>query len=172
MDKQGKINQLRDIADIMEENDYICYAVDLRQIIDKLQIEVNPIQDIVKLNEKRYGLTFNPEKAVDKLKEELQEFKDAKLNNDSKEMVDALNDIIVIAIGEIRKAGYNPECTLNEVVKEISSRKQDPAQKHRWERLFKKQPGEKWLKDKNQDPESLYKADFSRCKIGNNNEDN
>jgi len=127
--------------------------------------ELNPIQDIVKLNEKRYGLTFNPEKAVEKLEEELQEFKDAIKNNDIHEMVDALTDIRVIAIGETRKMIYDPECTLNETVKEITSRKQDPAQKHRWERLFKKQPGEKWLKDKNQSKTELYKADFSKCKL-------
>jgi len=172
MEKQEMINKLRDIADSMEENDYLCHSENLKQIADELQVTPNPIQDIVELNEKRYGLIFNSEKAIEKLEEELQEFKDAVKDNNEHEMLDALTDIRVIAIGEIRKMGYDPECTLNETVKEISSRKQDPAQKHRWERLFKKQPGEKWLKDKNQSPDTLYKADFNKCKIGNTNENN
>jgi len=124
----------------------------------------DPIDKIVKLNEERYGLTFNPEKAIEKLEEELQEFKDAVKNNDIHEMIDALTDLRVIAIGEIRKAGYNPKCTLQETVKEISSRKQDPAQAERWAK-GEKEDGEKWLKDKSQDKSELYKADFEKCKI-------
>jgi len=165
MNKQEMINTLRDIADSMEENDYLCHSKDLRKIADKLQKEPNPIQDIVELNEERYGLAFNSEKAYNKLNEELEEFKDGMKNNNKTEMLDALADVIVIATGEIRKMGYNPILVLNETVKEISSRKQDPAQKHRWERLFKKQLGEKWLKDKNQSPDTLYKADFNKCKV-------
>jgi len=173
MNRQETINKLRDLADYNEEETgNVNVAELLREIADDLQVTPNPIQDIVKLNEERYGLTFEPYNEYKKLKEEYNEFLEAIFNDDIHEMIDALNDIIVVAIGAIRKIGHNPECTLNEVVKEISSRKQDPAQKHRWERLFKKQPGEKWLKDKWQDPESLYKADFSKCKIENNNEDN
>jgi hypothetical protein len=45
---------------------------------------------------------------------------------------------------------------MKEVVKEISSRRGsiNPETK-------------KWEKDKNQPKEELYKADFSKCKIGN-----
>jgi len=164
MNKQEMINQLRDIADTMEENDYVCNAVDLRQIADSLQTKPDPIRDIVKLNEERYGLSFNPTQAYNKLHEELEEFKEADLNNDNTEMLDALADIIVIAVGEVRKMGYNPKCTLNEVVKEISSRQQDPIQKDRWLNALK-QPGEKWLKDKSQDKSKLYKADFNKARI-------
>jgi len=172
MNRQEMINKLRDLADYNEEEaSNVNDAKLLREIADKLQVAINPIQDIVKLNEKRYGLDFNPEKAIEKLEEELQEFKDAVKDNNEYEMLDALTDIRVIAIGEIRKMGYDPECTLNETVKEISSRKQDVIQEIRWKEGDKK-PGEKWLKDKWQDSESLYKADFNKCKIGNNNEDN
>jgi hypothetical protein len=79
-------------------------------------------------------------------------------------MIDALTDLRVIAIGEIRKAGYNPKYTLNETVKEISSRKQDPEQAKKWTN-GEKEPGEKWLKDKSQDKSELYKANFENCKI-------
>jgi len=164
MDKQEMINILRDIADSMEENDYLCHSEDLRKVADKLQKEPNPIQDIVKLNKERYGLTFNSKKAYNKLNEELKEFKDGIKNNNEIEMLDALADIIVIATGEIRKMGYDPILVLNETVKEISSRKQDLTQVERWAK-GEKEDGEKWLKDKSQDKSELYKADFEKCKI-------
>lgn len=65
--------------------------------------------------------------------------------------VDALNDIIELCIGDILKLGYDPELTLNEVNKEINSRKG-------------KIINGKFEKDVNQDPATLYKADFSKCK--------
>jgi len=164
MNRQEMINKLRDLADYNEEAGNVNSAELLREIADNLQKEPNPIQDIVKLNEERYGLSFNPFQAYNKLYEELEEFKEADLNNDNIERVDALNDIIVIAVGEIRKMGYNPESTLNETVKEISSREQDPAQRHRWISEGK-HSGEKWLKDKGQDKSKLYKADFSKARI-------
>ena len=39
------------------------------------------------------------------------------------EKVDAFCDVIVFAIGAIMKLGYDPECALEEVAKEINSRK-------------------------------------------------
>ena len=164
MDRQEMTNRLRDLADCNEETGNTSDAQLLREIADNLQVKPDPIQDIVKLNEERYGLSFNPTQAYNKLYEELEEFKEANLNNDNIEMLDALNDIIVIAIGEIRKMEYNPIYTLNEVVKEISSRKQDVIQEVRWKEGDKK-PGEKWFKDKWQDPESLYKANFNKARI-------
>jgi len=164
MNRQEMINKLRDLADYNEEADNEKDAEVLRQIADELQVEVDPINKIVELNEERYGLSFNPTQAYSKLYEELEEFKEADLNNDNTEMLDALNDIIVIAVGEIRKMGYNPESTLNETIKEISSREQDPAQRHRW-MSGGKHPGEKWLKNKSQDKSTLYKADFNKARI-------
>ena len=139
---------------------------EIKEGLNKLEelISSDPIKDVVKLNEERYGLTFNPEKAIEKLEEELQEFKDAVKNNDIHEMIDALTDLRVIAIGEIRKAGYDPKCTLKETVKEISSRRQDPEQAKRWAN-GEKEDGEKWLKDKSQDKSELYKADYKNCII-------
>lgn len=125
---------------------------------------MKPIQQIIKLNQNRYGLTFNPTSAISKLEEELDEFKKALKDDNEYEKIDALLDICVVAIGEVAKLGYNAELCLKQTVKEISSRRQDPKQKAQWE-LATKQPGEKWQKDKSQDPDTMYKADYSTCKL-------
>ena len=78
--------------------------------------------------------------------------------------VDALADIIVVATGSIYKLGYDADLVMEEVIREISSRQQDPIQARLWsERGIN---GEKWMKDKNQDPKTIKKARFDRCKLG------
>lgn len=188
---------------------------------------MKPLAEIVKLNKTRYGLDFNGQKAIEKLHEEIvEELVPAIQANDIDEIVDALNDTIVIAVGELTKLNttpkalptkvivelsitqspseklsdkleqfklaveandiprmivilddiilisaeslleinYQPTLTLKQVVKAISSRLQDPIQAQAWA-TGNRQPGEKWKKDPNQDPETLYKADFSTCKF-------
>jgi hypothetical protein len=184
MNEQEMINQLRDLADYNEESGYESDAellrniadnldirigngrevAQLRDIADHLQAEPNPIRDIVKLNEERYGLSFDMSKEIVKLEEELNEMKEAAKNNDLDEFLDGALDCCVIAIGSIRKAGYDPVLALNEVVKEISSRKQDPEQEKKWLK-GNKESGEKWLKWKDQPKDTLYKADFSKAKL-------
>ena len=123
-----------------------------------------PLVDIMKLNQERYGTTFDFEKALAKLEEELHEFRDAFKANDVDGMIDALQDITVIAAGETVKLGYNPELCLKQTVKEISSRQQDPVQATAWAN-DQKLLGEKWLKNREQDPATLYSADYSTCKL-------
>jgi hypothetical protein len=125
---------------------------------------MKPLVEIMKLNQHRYGVGFDFTKAVEKLEEELQEFKDAYAEDDIDGMIDALNDLKVIASGEEVKLGYNPELCLKQTVKEISSREQCPEQTKAWNAGLK-EPGEKWLKNPNQDPETLYTANFSTCKL-------
>ena len=188
---------------------------------------MKPLAEIVKLNQTRYGLDFNGQKAVEKLHEEIiEELQPAVDTNDIDEIVDALNDTIVIAVGELTKLGikpnplptklspelaleqstlaklverltifreavesnippiminalhdiiivsaegllelkYQPTLTLKQVVKTISSREQDPIQAAAWA-TGNRQPGEKWKKNPNQDPSTLYEADFSTCKF-------
>ena len=125
---------------------------------------MKPLSEIVKLNQTRYGTDFNGDTAVAKLKEELQELVDGIITNNTDEIVDALSDIIVIATGELTKLKYNPELVLKQTVKEISSRQQDPEQAKAWA-AGNRQPGEKWNKDKSQDPSTLYTADYSTCKF-------
>ena len=164
MNRQEIINHLRNIADEKEKSRYLAAAHGYREMANALQAESNPIKDIVKLNEERYGLDFNAKKALLKLNEELDEFEEAMNYSGTLDMLDALADIIVIATGEIRKMGYDPELVLNEVVKEISSRKQDKFQYERWIRGLKEQ-GEKWEKWETQPENTLYKADFEKAKL-------
>lgn len=64
----------------------------------------------------------------------------------------------------VEKVGFDFTKCMQETIKEISSRKQDPAQAEAWHTKGVR-VGEKWLKDKNQDPKTLYKADYSKCKL-------
>ena len=68
------------------------------------------------------------------------------------DIVDACADQIIFNIGSLMKLGYDPEKVLAEVSKEINSRK---GCMHEG----------KYQKDKDQDPSTLYKADFTRCAI-------
>jgi hypothetical protein len=73
-----------------------------------------------------------------------------------------LKKIIWACKVNIEHLGYDFECVMNETIKEISSRQQDPEQKKRWKKNGSN--GEKWQKDKSQDKNTLYKADYSKCK--------
>jgi len=125
---------------------------------------MKPLVEIMKLNQNRYGTTFNYPRAVEKLSEEIDEFAYGFERADTHEMVDALADLIVIATGELVKLGFNPELCLKQTVKEISSREQLPAQALAWA-ANDKVVGEKWLKNPDQNPATLYQADYSTCKL-------
>lgn len=118
----------------------------------------------MRLNQERYGTDFDFSKAWAKLSEEMDEFTEANADNDIDGMVDALADIMVVATGELTKLRYNPELCLKQCVKHISARKQDPEQAARWQ-AGNKEPGEKWLKDKNQDPATIPEPNYSLCKL-------
>lgn len=77
-------------------------------------------------------------------------------------ILDAIQDIRVFSINETELMGYDADKTLNEVIKEVSSRKQDPDQFIEWQQT---KPFGKWKKYANQDKKTLYKADFSICKL-------
>ena len=123
-----------------------------------------PLLEIMRLNQERYGTSFNFPKALEKLNEELEEFEDGFEKADTHEMIDALADLIVIAAGEMVKLGFNPELCLKQTVKEITCREQDPVQATAWA-AGKKELGEKWLKDPKQDPSTIYTADYSTCRL-------
>jgi len=114
---------------------------------------MNPIEGIVKFNTDRNLTEYLPFSEYNMLMEELQEFMWGGANNDETEMVDALCDIIVVATGALHKLGYDPTKALGETVKEINSREGD----------FNKSTG-KWEKNPNQDPKTLYKANYKTCK--------
>ena len=60
----------------------------------------------------------------------------------------------------LKTMGYNPALTLQETFYEIDSRVQDPIQY----RVGRK-PNEKWQKWKAQPKETLYKAQYNKCKL-------
>jgi hypothetical protein len=66
------------------------------------------------------------------------------------DMVDAYGDIIVFCVGAIMKLGFDPQCVLSGIAKEINSRRGSFVDG-------------KWEKDKTQNPETLYKANFYGC---------
>lgn len=88
---------------------------------------------------------------VSMIVEELGEF----ISSDSTDgRIDAMADIVVFALGEMAKYGYDGDKVMDEVIKEISSRTgaYDPATK-------------KWQKDKSPEARSRwYTADFTNCK--------
>lgn len=110
---------------------------------------MNPLQGIVKFNQDRGLSKFQGTAEYLMLSEELQEFYSAYAEGEEYEMVDALCDIIVVATGAIHKLGYDPEEALVETVLEITSRNGS----------FNEITG-KWEKDQNQDPKTLYKANY------------
>jgi hypothetical protein len=110
---------------------------------------MKPLQGIVQFNVDRKLESFSPAAEHAMLSEELQEFFVAYDNDNDYDMLDALCDIIVVATGAIYKMGYHPELALKQTVKEITSRKGS----------FNEELG-KWQKDINQDPSTLYKADY------------
>jgi hypothetical protein len=68
--------------------------------------------------------------------------------NDVEDKIDALADIIVFATGAIKKAGYNPNIVMEEVMQHIESDKG----------YFDKEQG-KWIKT-----ERAYTPDFNKAK--------
>lgn len=73
----------------------------------------------------------------------------------------AFQELYNIAYTFISYYGYLPELAMRETVLEISSRQQSPAQALDWSTNG---PSGKWLKDKSQDPTTLYTADYSKCR--------
>ncbi len=75
-----------------------------------------------------------------------------KENPSDEQIIDAAWDIIVFATGLIAKKWYDPDKVMDEVLKEIESR--------RWEII-----DWKFVKDKSEEAKkSWYKADFSKAK--------
>lgn len=75
---------------------------------------------------------------------------------------DILIDILKHSKSMMIELGYDFEKCMLETIKEISSREQDPKQKEEWS---KNGPSGKWQKNKQQNPDTLYKADYESCKL-------
>ena len=108
---------------------------------------------IIKFNEDRHLTSFNGPAELAMLSEELDELSVAIARNDEHGIIDALNDLRVLATGALWKYGQQPELSLKQTCKEITSRKGafDPI-------------SGKWCKDPNQGPSTLYVADYTLSK--------
>ena len=109
------------------------------------------LESVVEWNKSRNLTTFKPHTAITLLHREYEELLVHLLNGES--TVDDWCDLIVVAAGAIYQQGYNPELSLQETVKEISSRRGsiDPSTG-------------KWEKDRSQDPSTLYTANYNLSK--------
>lgn len=117
--------------------------------------------EIIEWNKSRNNVEFNCVNEYQMLSEELTEFLTAYNEEIEEDMIDALCDIIVVATGAIHKLGYDPELSMIETIKEISSRQQDPQQKEIWNNWG---ASGKWEKNKEQDESTLYKANYLEAK--------
>jgi NTP pyrophosphatase (non-canonical NTP hydrolase) len=114
---------------------------------------MKPFQGIIKFNEDRNLVKeFTIENEYNMLAEELEEMATAIATEDEYELADSLSDIIVVAVGTLYKLGYQPELALKQTVKEILSRKGSLDENG------------KFQKDRDQDPATLYKADYNLAK--------
>ena len=76
-------------------------------------------ESIINWNKDRGLVAYNHVAQAQMLEEELNEFKEATTKHST---VDALCDLVVVAIGGIWKLGYDPTKALQETLKEIHSR--------------------------------------------------
>jgi predicted HAD superfamily Cof-like phosphohydrolase len=125
----------------------------LRTNYNRFHHMMDPIRSIVEWNQSRNLVTYDSTTEDRLLAEEMQELSEARAADDIHGIIDAYADMIVVITGSIHKLGYYPNEVLAETLLEISSRKGaiDPITG-------------KWQKDANQDPTTLYKADYSDCK--------
>lgn len=70
------------------------------------------------------------------------------------DIIDAANDLVVVATQIPYKLGYDSDKCMDETIREISSRLGS----------IDKSTG-KFMKDLNQNPKTLYKARYNRCKL-------
>jgi len=103
-------------------------------------------------------------------KEVVKEIKKQIVNNwfdvnpkSENDIIDTICDISVFSINEAENMNYDFEKSMDETIKEISSRKQSPIQKEIWEKWG--YDNTKWEKDKNQPKETLYKANYESCRV-------
>ena len=76
-----------------------------------------------------------------------------------------LQAIYSICNYNLAQLGYNTELVLKLVCKHISSRRQDANQARRWKLNPELCKSEKWSKDRNQNPSTIYQPDYSTCKL-------
>jgi hypothetical protein len=86
--------------------------------------------------------------------------RDVELNDN--DILDAISDIRVFSINQTELMGYDSDECLSETIDEISSRRQCPLQEKEWKENGYN--GEKWRKNPKQNKDTLYTADYRKCK--------
>lgn len=84
--------------------------------------------------------------------------------DDMDEDMDVLLAMYDLLITELTDLGVIPDLAMKEVVKHISARQQDPEQAARWKANPSLIGTEKWLKDKFQSEDTLYKPNYKVCR--------
>ena len=134
---------------------------------DRNITEPNPKAYIENILEELLEIVYEDKKEIKYYQNEIMDkyfFEELFKNISEERILDAIQDNRVFSENETELMGYDADKTLNEVIKEVSSRKQDPDQFIEWQQT---KPFGKWKKDINQPKETLYKADFSICKLNN-----
>ena len=111
------------------------------------------LESVATWNVSRNLTSYSDLVELNNINKEISELLEAAMLNDTNARIDAYCDILVFAAGAIHKLGYQPELSLQETVKEISSRRGgiDPSTG-------------KWEKDRSQDPSTLYTANYNLSK--------
>ncbi len=78
---------------------------------------------------------------------------------DREDLKEALTDLLTL---DLPNLDVVPDLAMKQCLKEISSRVQDPAQAAEWNNSG---ATGKWQKDLNQDPSTLYKADYKLAHV-------
>ena len=77
------------------------------------------------------------------------------INLDDEKIIDTLNDITVFSVNEAEMMGYDFDKTMDETIKEISSRTGEYNEEvGKWQKFKTPEAVAKW-----------YKADYSKCKV-------
>ncbi len=147
-------------------------------------------QSSLKIWREDRGITQQPNSVYQEMMDsEKLEFRDAVIADDWHEQVDAVCDQLVLTenhinlidqddlvyldqllvtainlVTELTDLGVVPDLAMKQTLKEISSREQSPEQAAKWKEQGGNITGEKWQKDPNQDPATLYKADYNLTK--------
>jgi phosphoribosyl-ATP pyrophosphohydrolase len=159
------------VSSLLEENKELQEAYknnDYQEVIDAYADHIVFAVNLLGQVDKNISIYTKPEdrdnnvKSVDEIYTYIMILSSLIETNQHKLAMYVLKKIIWACKVNIEHLGYDFDCVMDETIKEISSRQQDPEQKKRWkENGFN---GEKWHKNLNQSKDTLYKADYSKCK--------
>jgi hypothetical protein len=123
------------------------------RLLDKQELDLR-VEYLNILEELMEGIELDeqePRDVAEQLLQQLELFGDYKTNAEN--LVDLFGDIIVFSVGAILKLKHDPSKVMDEIIKEISSRRGEII-------------NGKFVKDKSDEArKKWYKADFKKCRI-------